>query len=143
MFLLFFFLCLCFDVRGTVLVFARCLFFLIVCVFAAFFVLFLFCLVLFCLLSFCCFCLACVFVCVRTYVRSFVRSCMCMCYQLNNDEVIDSFHRLNDHPPLSPPMSEVSMYQYCCSTSCSGVSVVVGARVPESTVCPRSSTSAP
>lgn len=29
-------------------------------------------------------------------------------FQLNNDEAIDQFHKLNDHPPLSPPMSEVS-----------------------------------
>lgn len=43
---------------------------------------------------------------------------------MNNDEAIDRFHKLNDHPPLSPPMSEVRKCAESCASHDGGGVVV-------------------
>ncbi|CAN0131795.1 unnamed protein product, partial [Ascophyllum nodosum] len=37
--------------------------------------------------------------------------------ELNNDEAIEQFHKLNDHPPLSPPMSEEELVRCLSQTN--------------------------
>ncbi|CAM9761275.1 unnamed protein product, partial [Laminaria digitata] len=37
--------------------------------------------------------------------------------ELNNDEAIEQFHKLNDHPPLSPPMSEEELIRTLSQTN--------------------------
>ncbi|CAM9554270.1 unnamed protein product, partial [Scytosiphon promiscuus] len=37
--------------------------------------------------------------------------------ELNNDEAIDKFHKLNDHPPLSPPMSQEELMRTLVKTN--------------------------